>query len=476
MQAHDSKMATESDNLLGTAKTNPAAKESEGADEEQENTLLETITENVELMTENAQEVATEIKEAIVEECQAIAEEAQEVKETFVDELLQKDDGESLFLEMGLTRNLSILPSDLIHAADEQQQTRQDNLQKDDTKPVLPETADDATELSSLQAPIDEETIPFHAYLILLSAVIALSSIGPSLALQQEVHATMKVFWRMSGTATFLLPYALRSTIKDGLPKLVHTHWCTFGLASFCYAVMCVGFVIALDFTSVGNAVIFANSQVVLLLIGKFFVGAPVLLLEGAGALVAFAGGILCTVDASRTTTADVGEHEVSPAWSGWGDIFALISATGGVGYLIFAKSVRGHFHSVYEFMFLNMVGASTFTLIYMLLSGQEVTFDMDIHTGVLGFLNPRYDRLPLELFMVVVCNMTGTLGYVRSMQYFDSIIISVATLMEPVVASLLAFSVGVGVLPGGLGWLGNVLVIVGTVCVLAPSTKKSVP
>ena len=466
-QDNGNSLAKETDHLLGKTKTTAdLTVQGDGEDNEtdnHENTLLETITENVELMTENAQEVATEIKEAIVEECHAIAEEAHDVKEQFVDALVQKDDGESLFMDMALTRNLSILPGDLEQAAADQQasQDSSGNTNNETKKTVLPDTKD----------PDEKEAIPFHAYLTLAAAVIALSAIGPSLDAQQGVQPTMKILWRMLGTAMFLLPYALRSTLQDGLPTLTHTHWCTFGCASFCYAVMCVGFVIALEYTAVGNAVIFANSQVVLLLIGKFFVGAPVLLLEGFGALVAFGGGILCTVDASQTTTAD--DSEESPVWSGWGDIFALISAVGGVGYLVLAKSVRGRFQNVYVFMFLNMMCAATCCLIYLLISGQDVTFDLNLHTGVLGFLNPRFDRLPLELFMVVVCNMTGSLGYVRSMQYFDSVIISVATLLEPVVASFLAFGIGVGVLPRMLGWLGNVLVIVGTVCVLAPSAQK---
>lgn len=68
---------------------------------------------------------------------------------------------------------------------------------------------------------------------------------------------------------------------------------------------------------------------------------------------------------------------------------------------------------------------------------------------------------------------MTGSLGYVRSMQYFDNIVISVATLMEPVVASFLAYFIHVGLLPGVLGWFGNVLVAVGTICVIFPASRK---
>lgn len=75
---------------------------------------------------------------------------------------------------------------------------------------------------------------------------------------------------------------------------------------------------------------------------------------------------------------------------------------------------------------------------------------------------------------MVIICNMVGSMGYLRSTQYFDNLVISVATLLEPTVASFLAYSMGVGVLPGPLGWMGNVLVVLGTIAVIDPTSKKT--
>jgi hypothetical protein len=56
---------------------------------------------------------------------------------------------------------------------------------------------------------------------------------------------------------------------------------------------------------------------------------------------------------------------------------------------------------------------------------------------------------------------------YVRAMQYFDNLVISSATLLEPVVAEFMAFSFGVGTLPGLQGWAGNLLVAAGTFAVV---------
>jgi hypothetical protein len=55
-------------------------------------------------------------------------------------------------------------------------------------------------------------------------------------------------------------------------------------------------------------------------------------------------------------------------------------------------------------------------------------------------------------------------------MEYFDNVIIAVATLMEPLLASFIAYMFHAGLLPGPLGWFGNALVVCGTLAVVYPS------
>jgi drug/metabolite transporter (DMT)-like permease len=101
------------------------------------------------------------------------------------------------------------------------------------------------------------------------------------------------------------------------------------------------------------------------------------------------------------------------------------------------------------------------------------LSFSRQVSHGLWGFLNWRWDRLPLELYMVLVCNLMGAMGYVRAMKYFDNLVIAVATLMEPVVASLMAHLLHVGLLPGIIGWTGNLLVAAGTLAVIYPTVGK---
>lgn len=151
-------------------------------------------------------------------------------------------------------------------------------------KPLLPETTNDLSsiaqtnsESSSSSAPGNHPSIPTHAYLTLFTAVVALSSIGPSLDLQHGVSPVLKIFWRMTGTWMFLLPTAAYSIFyQDGWPKLNSDRLIlTYLGCAFCYTIVCVAFVLALDYTSVGNTVIFSNTHALLLLLGRSMVGSP---------------------------------------------------------------------------------------------------------------------------------------------------------------------------------------------------------
>ena len=324
-----------------------------------------------------------------------------------------------------------------------------------------------AMETEALDLPPTLQKTPLSAYLLLISAVAALSSVGPILDLQVGVDPILKIFWRMTGTVVILSPMAIRSLIYDGIPHLTVAQWGTFGLAAACYATMCTAYSTSLDYTSVNNAVILSNVQALLLLAGKFLVGERVVWSEGMGALVAFCGAVLCSQDASQTTDGGMDDR------SRFGDAVAICSAIGAVGYLTFGKSLHSTMPAVL-FMFLIMTMGALFVLALMLLLEVNVSFDQQVDHGIFGWTNWRSDRLPLEIIMVIVCNIFGAMGYVRAFKYFDTLVISVATLMEPVAATFLAVWLSVGVMPGTKGWIGNLLVATGTLAVIYPTTQQT--
>ena len=273
--------------------------------------------------------------------------------------------------------------------------------------------------------------IPVHAYITLLTAVTALSSIGPFLDRLDGVPAPLRIVWRQQGTAFVLWPFAVRSIfVKDGPPKLSTAQWCTFLLASFSYCVLTVAFSMSVDYTTVNDAAILTNSQSLLLVIAKLCMGSSVHYLESSGVLVAFGGAYLCSRDSSEAV--DDGSEDHDPWMSLYGDSLALLSAIGGLGYIMLGKSLRNHVE-VYVFMTINMLVGSTLILLFMTATGQTWTFDRHIDHGVFGWMNWSVDRIVVELCVVFICNLMGTMGYVRAFKYFSSVIIAVAALLEPV-------------------------------------------
>jgi hypothetical protein len=270
------------------------------------------------------------VEEAVEALAEAVAEEAHDVAEVVIEEFQDANESNFHYLEMGLTRNLSILPGDVVDVAT--------------GGGPLSVLGDDISIMSMDTDKMEVVATPPSAYFLLATAVVSLSSIGPLLVLQENATPSMKIIWRMTGTSMLLLPMAGYDLYtKGGIPKLTSPQWFTFLLATMCYDVMTLAFVISLTYTAVGNAVILSNSLTLILLVGKVFVGDPVSLLEGAGAMVAFGGAALCSKDSADNMEASN---------TLLGDALAMLSAVGGVGYLIFAKSVRSHV-PLYIFMFL---------------------------------------------------------------------------------------------------------------------------
>lgn len=352
------------------------------------------------------------------------------------------DRGDTGFFDMSVTRSLSILPDD------------------------LDELAEEVGVYLREQGPAPGP--PPLQYVALFSAVVAVSSNSTALHLLDGVQAPLKLYWRMTASYCALLPFALHSLQKDGFPKLNLSGWVTFVAAVTAYSIHGCLFVSALDYTTIGNTVIYANSQALLLIIGKACIGERVHWLEAVGVVVAFSGAIMCSVDSEGSS-----QEKHASTLAVFGDFLALGAAVTGVIYLTCAKTVRSEM-SVILFMFCVMFFGSFMVLFYIALAnGRELEFSMNPYIGVFGWLDMTKARLPVLIYLAIVVNIMGTMGFVRAMKYFDTVVIAVATLMEPLMASLIAVAFHAGLLPGPLGWLGNFLVVAGTLGVVYPSVGK---
>ena len=385
--------------------------------------------------------------------------ESELVSGTFLRELQDAHEGRTFFLDMSMTRSLSLLPESLPSLLEETIGSGVPTVAEKDGE-AMQAAEVEAIATGAMQIPsLPEKPIctALGPYLALLSAVLAVSSSGTALKTLHGVKPALKLYWRMTATYLVLSFFAIKTMIVhykqrqkqwatgelgNGhmissrwafFPPLTMLQWVTFFCATFCYSAHTLLFITALEYTSIGNAVIGANSQAILLILGKLLVGQRVVLLEGIGVLIAFAGCVLCSMDEAKDS--DQGTSSSSSAIIG--DVLAFASGAMGVGYLTFAKAVRPYL-PVTVFMFLVMLIGSFLILLFMVVTEHpsKLSLSNDPFVGLFGWMNLSHHRLFILLHIAVVCNVLGTMGFVRAMQYHDNVIIAVATLLEPMIAT----------------------------------------
>lgn len=158
-----------------------------------------------------------------------VVSEARLVRHSWQTEMKDAQTGKTYFLDMNMTRSLSILPEEL-HL-------------------VVEET-------TGIHVDMKEEIVPatkYGPYLALLLAVLAVSSNGSALSLLHGVEAPLKLYWRMTCTYLVLSPFAIRMMTKTGgLPNMNVAQWLTFLGAAICYTGNGLLYIYALQYTSIG--------------------------------------------------------------------------------------------------------------------------------------------------------------------------------------------------------------------------------
>ena len=188
--------------------------------------------------------------------------------------------------------------------------------------------------------------------------------------------------------------------------------------------------------------------------------------------MIGFIGALICasassSADSDDENTVNNGHREMM------GNILAFLASVATAQYLTVAKTLRPKV-DLFVFMFLIFTLSSVSILVYMTYIGQEYELSFHPVIGLFGWMNPQMDRLPLELFMTIICNGVGTTGYIAIMKYFDPVVVSMVMLMEPIIASFIGAAVGVSTLPGWVTWAGDAVVAVGSFLVISSGAKKT--
>jgi len=217
---------------------------------------------------------------------------------------------------------------------------------------------------------------------------------------------------------------------------------------------------------------LFSNSHSIILVLGKLLLRQHVKNLAIVGAVLGCGGGVLTTLDSGHAMEAITHPTSVTGP-STQGDLIALAGAFAGVSYLLCAKKLRPVL-GVRLFLFLLATGAWLLLLPLLVFERERLGIDLWQPThptaGLLGWIH----HLDIELYIVLVGSVMGTMGFIASMKYFEPLIISVAMLTEPVVATLISVFVGVEHVPGWYSIGGGITVLTGCLLVLLASHQTS--
>ncbi len=153
--------------------------------------------------------------------------EAELLRATWEQELRDADEGKTYFLDMSMTRSLSVVPE------------------------TIPDLVEEAVGIQ-----VQSEKNAFLPAVGLVAAVLSVSSNGTALALLDNVPPPLKLYWRMICTCIVLLPFVCKTIRKKGLPHLNGALWVTFFAACISFTCYALLLVLALELTSIGNAVI----------------------------------------------------------------------------------------------------------------------------------------------------------------------------------------------------------------------------
>jgi drug/metabolite transporter (DMT)-like permease len=311
---------------------------------------------------------------------------------------------------------------------------------------------------------IVKKEVPVIGFVILITALCAVSSQGAVLNTLVGVPPLLKLFWRMSGASVVFFPLAAYKIYKkQRFPRTSMRVKLKFLLCVIGYTSMNSAFILSLSLTSIGHAYIFSNCHSIVMVTCKLLFGSTLVRpLEIFGAIVGFSGAALTTLDRSASIST---AHPTSLE----GDLIGFASACAACIYLFCAKTLRAKV-GVRIFLFCLVTALWMMLLPIILTVYPEVEFSTHSEYGIFGWVN----HLKVEAYIVVIGSFLGTMGFITSLKYFDPLVVSCTMLMQPIVATIIGIAIGMDSVPGMYTFFGGCSVILGCVLVLLGSRSST--
>ncbi|KAL4448195.1 hypothetical protein ABPG75_005414 [Micractinium tetrahymenae] len=308
-----------------------------------------------------------------------------------------------------------------------------------------------AFELDPQSGGLPKPAPPLWAWLLLVAAVVAVSSAGTVFSLLKDVPPLTLASWRL-GTTSVLLGLAAAAQWRAMPPADRRRTLQQAPLLAASGACLCVHFgawVYSVEATSLTHSLLFVSATPLFLAGGTWLLRKPISGGELAGTGVGAVGAVLLATAAARS------DAQVTVR----GDLAALTASLCFVGYLLIGRKLRAWMPVMVYAVSVTGLAAGLLCLGGVAFEGTRLT-GAGKH-GVFGWVHPSY--LPYMLYLAVVPGIVGHTGFNTLLKYMDPLVISLCCNLEPLIGSLLGWAAGVVSPPGAMTYVGGALIMAST-------------
>ena len=309
---------------------------------------------------------------------------------------------------------------------------------------------------------------PGWVWLLLVGAVIGVSSAG---ALFQHVDAVpplLRASWRLQLTSIVLLPLfivQLNSVEKSVVDKFMTAKtWRLLGLSGVALAAHFGAWVASLDETTLTHSLLFVTAHPLVIVVGMLLLASRIenvrlpYKTETIGAVICFVGAAITLTDTGTTQ----GDQTVTL----YGDLLAFSGAVFVVGYIVVGRILRTWL-PIFLYAFpVTAIGA-------LLLIPFSWKFEQGFTDfGVVGWIDDEFFRY--FLLLALIAGVLGHTGLNTCLRYISPLIVSVAVTLEPVLGSIIGWMFFDAGVPGRLTWVGGLVLMAGLMTVVIASERAS--
>ena len=294
--------------------------------------------------------------------------------------------------------------------------------------------------------------VPLHAWLILVAALVAVSSAGAVLQMIDGVPPILKASWRLQATSLLLLPFALMQWKKmDEEARHRFTEPRNIGIvigSGVCLFLHFGLWVWSLDHTTLTHSLLFVTAHPLVFVVGLALLGRPLQTRQSLGAVIGFIGVTFTLIGAG-------GDGEVTLI----GDLAAFGGAIAIVGYLAAGRNLRSWMPLfVYAFP-VTAIGAILLTIASIGLEGTSFS-GISTDLSVFGWIDPIW--LPAVLYLAIGPGLVGHTGINAVLKWISPVIISVSVMIEPILGTVIGMFLGTATAPDSWTWFGGGLILIG--------------